>query len=190
MTTTALAGAVELLERALGYTRVVLGAVTQADLDRPTPCADWTLGDLLAHMEDALDAFTEAAGGTLARASTPVATATGALPPVLRIRDKACALLGAWSAPAPPGIDVEGRPVASELLLGAAALEVTVHGWDVARGLGLEHPLPEALAARLLDLAHALVDPADRVVRFAPARPVPAGAPAADRLLAWLGRTP
>jgi len=191
VTTTALTGAVELLERALGYTRVVLGAVTEADLDRPTPCADWTLGDLLVHMEDALDAFTEAAGGTLARTASPRADApSDQVPRVARIRDKACALLGAWSAPAPPGIDVEGRPVASELLLGAAALEVTVHGWDVARGLGLEHPLPEALAERLLDLAHALVDPADRVVRFAPARPVPPGAPAAERLLAWLGRTP
>lgn len=191
MTTTALTGAVELLERALGYTRVVLGAVTEADLDRPTPCADWTLGDLLAHMEDALDAFTEAACGTLARTTPPRADApSNQVPRVGRIRDKACALLGAWSAPAPQGIEVEGRPVASELLLGAAALEVTVHGWDVARALDLEHPLPEALAERLLDLAHALVDPADRVVRFAPARPVPAGASAADLLLAWLGRTP
>lgn len=191
MTTTALAGAVELLERALAYTRVVLGAVAVADLDRPTPCADWTLGDLLAHMEDALDAFTEAAGGSLARTALPrAAAATGSLPRVARIRDKACALLGAWSAATSPGIDVEGRPVASELLLGAAALEITVHGWDVGRSLGLEHPLPAALAERLLGLAHALVDPADRVVRFAPARPVPPGAPAADRLLAWLGRTP
>ena len=63
--TTALTGAIELLDRALGYTRVVLAGVPGADLDRRTPCRDWNLGQLLAHMDDALDAFTEAAGGAV-----------------------------------------------------------------------------------------------------------------------------
>lgn len=189
MTTTASTDAVELLERALGYTRVVLPAITDADLVRPTPCAAWTLGDLLAHMEDALDAFTEAAGGTLGRQLPPV-PAICAAARAGRIRDRACALLGAWAASPPPGIVVEGREVPSELILGAAALEITVHGWDLARGLGLRHPLPDPLATRLLDVARLVVDPADRVVRFAPPWPVPPDAPAGDRLLAWLGRRP
>ena len=35
--TTALAGAVELLERSLGYTRVALSGITEARLAAPTP---------------------------------------------------------------------------------------------------------------------------------------------------------
>ena len=59
-------GAVELLERSLAYTRVALADVRPDLLGRPTPCAGWSLGHLLAHMEDALDAFTEAAAGRVA----------------------------------------------------------------------------------------------------------------------------
>lgn len=183
--TAALAGAVELLERSLGYTRVVLAVVEEADLLRRTPCLDWTLADLLAHMEDALDAFAEAATGVL---GVPHAATASAHARVDRIRDKACALLGAWSAPVPRGVDVGGRDVATDLLLGAAALEITVHGWDVATSLGLGHPVPDALAQRLLDVARLLVGPGDRVVRFGPPRGVPHDAPAAQRLLAHLGR--
>ena len=69
--TTALAGAVELLERSLAYTRVALAGVTEAQLANPTPCRDWTLRDLLAHMDDSLDAFAEAAGGSVALTPTP-----------------------------------------------------------------------------------------------------------------------
>lgn len=182
--TTALTGAVELLERSLGYTRVQLAAVTDDDLDRPTPCADWDLAALLAHMEDALDAFTEAAGGTLQRSQ-----GAAAAPRVDRIRDKACALLGVWSSPPPPGVDVAGHAVTTELLLATASLEITVHGWDVGRSLGHDHRIPDPLAEHLLGLAGVLVHPSDRVVRFGAPTGAPENAPAGDRLLAWLGRT-
>ena len=39
----ALEGAVELLERSLGYTRVVLTHVGPHNLTAPTPCAGWDL---------------------------------------------------------------------------------------------------------------------------------------------------
>ena len=63
----------------------------------PTPCPAWSLGELLAHMEDALDAFTEAAAGA-------VDGAVHAAPPGIRVAGpagKACALLGAWSRAVP-----------------------------------------------------------------------------------------
>ena len=53
--------ALELLERAIAYTRGSLLLVTEADLDRPTPCREWRLLDLLRHMDDSLLAFAEAA---------------------------------------------------------------------------------------------------------------------------------
>lgn len=174
--------AVELLERSLAYTRVALAGVDDDALGRPTPCTAWTLDDLLDHMADALDAFTEAAGGRV-EVRRPLA-APGR---VAALQDRACALLGAWSGDGPASVSIGGLPVGGGLLVATAALEVTVHGWDVAQATGRRTPIPEPLARELLTVAHVVVTPADRGVRFAPARPAPG--PAYDgRLLAFLGR--
>jgi RNA polymerase sigma-70 factor, ECF subfamily len=168
---------VELLERSLAYTRVALAAVRPTALTRRTPCARWDLGALLAHMDDALDAFLEAAGGTVAASPTPRATDTGP-GTVPSLQRKACALLGTWSSARPSRgpVVVGGAPVEPGLLVAAAALEVTVHGWDVATALGLDKAL--------LPLARATADPQ----HFADPLPVPEGAGDGVRLLAALGR--
>lgn len=178
---------VELLDRSLAYTRVALAAVRPTALTRRTPCARWDLGALLAHMDDALDAFLEAAGGTVA--TSPSHRAEGAGPgTVASLQHKACALLGTWSTARPVRgpVVVGGAPVEPGLLVAAAALEITVHGWDVATALGLDHPVPGSLAAALLPLARATADPE----HFAEPLPVPEGAGDGVRLLAALGRRP
>jgi uncharacterized protein (TIGR03086 family) len=178
-----LAAALELLGRALAYTRVQLSAVGPGDLGRPTPCRAWDLGELLAHMEDALDAFTEAASGSVALVPTGPAT-----PRTEQLRRKACALQAAWTHRASGAVDVAGAALPDDVLVAAAALEIAVHGWDVSRALGPGAPLPEPLARDLLPVARRLVGPEDRVTRFGPAVPVATGAPASRRLLAHLGR--
>jgi uncharacterized protein (TIGR03086 family) len=182
--TAALAGAVELLDRALAYTRVVLSGVDGADLDRRTPCRAWDLGQLLAHMDDALDAFTEAARGVV-----DVPARTWSPRRVDPLQEKACALLGAWSGQPPRDVRVGGAELSSELLVETAALEITVHGWDVSWATAGPAPIPEELAERLLAVARRVVDDTDRGVRFGRARPTDDGASAGERLLAFLGRT-
>lgn len=177
--------AVELLDRALAYTRVALHRVTEADLSRRTPCADWDLGSLLAHMDDALDAFTEGAGGAV-RMAYPVPARVR----VASLQGKACALLAAWSRGVPAQVRIGERRLDTAVVVLAAALEVTVHGWDVDRALGGGRGIPEPLARALLPVAEALVDDSDRGVRFAAPRPLGPDAPAADRLLGFLGRDP
>ncbi len=181
--TTALASAVELLERSLGYTRVALAGVTEAHLAAPTPCRDWTLRDLLAHMDDSLDAFTEAAGGSVGL------TPARAAPRIVVLQQKACALLGLWSGEGPPGVQVGGADLATDLLVATAALEITVHGWDVAQATGARTPIPDELAGHLLPVAHRVVSDVDRGIRFAAALPEPVEASADVRLRAFLGRT-
>ncbi|WP_121254142.1 TIGR03086 family metal-binding protein [Nocardioides ferulae] len=187
--------AVELLDRSLAYTRVALAGVTSDDLGRSTPCAGWSLARLLAHMEDALDAFTEAAGGAVG-AEGP-ADRTGAR--VDRLQAKACRLLGSWttlSAAVGAGhsgggsVAVGDRFLAAPLLVGAAALEITVHGWDVGRATGRGGPVPESLASELLEVAAVVVPSQRRDGRFGEPVPLPAGADAADLLPAFLGRHP
>jgi uncharacterized protein (TIGR03086 family) len=182
--TPTLGDSVELLERALGYTRLRLAEVDATLLDRPTPCAGWSLADLLAHMEDALDAFTEAAGGEVAAPAVRRGPA-----PTAVICDKARGLLGVWSRPAPGDVLIGDRELTSRLLVATAALEVAVHGWDVGRATGADAPLPPALATDLLPVARATVTCLDRGVRFAAPLPDHPGQPDEMRLLAHLGRS-
>lgn len=190
----ALDDAVELLERSLGHTRMALAGVRPAHLHRSTPCARWDLDDLLWHMDDALDAFTEAASGVVApapsaRSVVPVGP-HGVEARLVRLQRKACHLLGLWSTPSAGGVLVAGVPMAAERLVGAAALEITVHGWDVGQATGEARPVPADLAAALMPVAAAAVDHGDRGRRFAHPLLLPGGAPADKRLLAFLGRAP
>lgn len=182
--TATLSGSVDLLGRALDYTRERLDTVRGDLLDRPTPCADWPLARLLAHMEDSLDAFTEAAGGAVAVHLTT--TTEGR---VAALQDKACALLGVWGRPAPGDVLVGGLDLGSKLLVATAALEITVHGWDVGRATGDRTPIPSALARDLLPVALSTVSGADRGMRFARAIDVAPTASYDVELLAFLGRT-
>ena len=177
--------AVELLDRSLAYTRGALADVRPDLLTRPTPCAGWDLGRLLAHMEDALDAFTEAAAGRVRIGPVP-ATSTR----VEALREKACALLGAWTAAscARGRVEVGDLGLDAPLLVATGALEITIHGWDVAQATGRRTPIPEDLARGLLGVADETIQPADRGPRFAAPRAVSSPASAGERLLAHTGR--
>jgi uncharacterized protein (TIGR03086 family) len=174
--------AVELLERAIGYTRGTLVTISAEHLDLPTPCTEWRLRHLLDHMADSLDAFTEASSGLVPIKVIPVRGTS-----VDVLKEKACALLGAWSSPAAETVWLDDTRIDAALLLRAGALEIVLHGWDVGQATGVGVPLPEGLAAELLPAAHALVTDADRGVRFGPELPVD-DATSSSLLLGFSGR--
>lgn len=188
-------GGVELLERAIGYTRGSLALVTPELMSAPTPCDRWDLHALLEHMDDSLMSLHEA--GAVRRVWLDEAERSGA-GLVDSIRHRACQLLAEWSADWESSMSgagsadvlVDGRPLTTPVLTSAGALEVAVHGWDVAVACGAQRPLPEELAADLLRVAPVLVTPFDRPGRFAPALTTQPGDSASDRLLAFLGRRP
>ena len=174
---------VELLERALAYTSGALATVTPGDLALPTPCHQWRLADLLGHMEDSLDAFTEGACGAIGlRSAAPSAVDAR----VAALRTKACGLLGSWSHAESDVVLVGGHPVPVPIISRLAAIEIAVHGWDVGRTTSRGAPLPDPLAAALLPTARVLL--ADRHDEFGPALPVTTGSGAAVTLLGLLGR--
>ena len=176
---------VELLERAIGYARGTLGGVRPGLLGRPTPCAGWTLAELLAHMSDSLDALTEASRGVVDVAPPPYAAAGVG---VAELRDKACHLLGAWSNPHAAEARLGHARLESTVLLHAGALEIAVHGWDVGQATGSGQPLPEGLARALTGPSHRLITPGDRPLRFAPPVSVTGVATSSALLLAYTGR--
>ncbi len=179
----------ELLERSVSYTRVSLQEVTSDALRAPTPCSRWDLGELLAHLDDSLRTLQVAAD--VGRVTMTPAEPDDPDHLVLSLKWRACALLGAWTAnDGAELVSVAGSPLAARTLVAAGALEVAVHGWDVARACGSELPLPGALAEALLPLARHLVSDLDRGTRFAPVVTVPPWAAPGDRLVAALGRDP
>jgi uncharacterized protein (TIGR03086 family) len=185
-----------LLERAVGYTLGSLHLVTPAAMSRPTPCRAWDLEALLAHMEDALIALQEAVDLAFVDLAfidldcpEPDGGAVDGRDPVARLRDRACRLLGAWArADGRQPISIGGRRLPVSVLTSAGAIEIAVHGWDVAEACGHRRPIPPAMATELLLIAPLLVADADRGVRFAaPADPPPSASPS-DQLIAYLGR--
>jgi uncharacterized protein (TIGR03086 family) len=176
----ALLGGVAVLERAIAYLLGSLSAVTPVLLDRPTPCPCWDLHDLLDHVHDSMCALREAAE-TGQVSGVPASSAGSSI--VVEVRDQAANLLGAWA-------NAGGAQPAAPLIAGAGAIEVTVHGWDVAVASGRPRPIPDELADELLDLSALLVRGPDRPGRFGRPVVVPADASPGDRLLAYLGRQP
>lgn len=178
---------VAVLDDAVSYAAACLQPARACSLDRPTPCAGWRLGSLLLHMGDSLDALAQAARlGRVDLDAHPLAEAGDI---VDRLELRACTLSAAWherltSAP----IGVGDLSLGRDTLALVGALEIAVHGWDVARTTGAGPELPETLGVRLLEVALAVVTPGDRGTRFAAAIDLPRHAPASARLLAHLGR--
>ncbi|MGW7351277.1 TIGR03086 family metal-binding protein [Streptomyces sp. NPDC054784] len=192
-----------LLERAVGYALCSVRPVTPDLLTLATPCHGWNLHRLLRHTNDSLAALREGVGtGHVDLA--PAEESYG--DPAEAFRTRAALLLGAWSAPPRPerppragGADGAGgrvvsvgdRALAAAAVARAGALEIAVHGWDIARATGLPRPIPPALATELLGAARQFVPaPRDRHPLFGPPVTTPPDAAPGDRLVAYLGRDP
>ncbi|MDQ3616546.1 MAG: TIGR03086 family metal-binding protein [Actinomycetota bacterium] len=180
---------VGLLERAIGYTLGSLQMVTPAAYSRPSPCKGWDLRDLLRHMDDSWQAIHEAAD--LSRVGLPASTDYGdpVSDPVATLRNRACSMLGAWTnANDRHLVAMGGRRLTAGVVVTTGAVEITVHGWDVAQSCGHPHAIPSTFAEELLPLAALIVSDADRPARFAAPLPVISTAAPDVRLLAFLGR--
>jgi uncharacterized protein (TIGR03086 family) len=190
---TALTGGVALLERAMGYTLGTLQLVTPGAMANPTPCREWDLGALLLHMNDSLVALHEAiaVGHVGLDPATGVDDSDPAVDPVRALRNRACHMIGAWAnAREASDISIVDRTLTSSIVAATGAVEVAVHGWDVAQACGHDRPVPPILAEELLELCPLLVGAADRPARFAVPVNVPPLASPSDRLVAFLGRRP
>jgi uncharacterized protein (TIGR03086 family) len=142
-----------------------LSEVTDGDLTAPTPCARWTIHDLVEHVLEsnarlgrALAPGAPAPGGP----DAPVPGGPGALRETVDRESAghvAEVLAGAGRGPAGPGRDLTGPATASggqspQELFEAHLASTLIHGWDLAEAtqLAFDHPDPRAVdvAARFL----------------------------------------
>jgi uncharacterized protein (TIGR03086 family) len=180
----------------------IVGAVTANDLCRPTPCAGWSLADLLAHMTVQHRGFAAAARGAGAEsavweaanvadavAADPVGTYAAAAADVLDAFADDGVLEAAFALPElGPGATFPGA-----LAIGFHFVDYAVHGWDVARAVDAPFELPGEVVAAALPLVLAVPDGEYRTFAGAPFGPAVATHEAAtdfDRILSQLGRSP
>ena len=188
-------GATALLAGAISYALSACVQVAPGEMALPTPCADWDLEALLAHLAASM-ADLEAAIRTGHLDVDPGKPENPALPdaddgdPVETLRDQAANLLVACYAHHGPDrfVLVGGLPLPAGVVACTGAVEIAVHGWDVSAARGRGSPIPPALATRMLRLSPLLVT--GREGLFAAPVRVPAQASPGDQLVAYLGRSP
>jgi uncharacterized protein (TIGR03086 family) len=174
----------------------LVAQATAADLTRPTPCADWTLHDLLTHMVAQHHGFAAAATGDddLARwrlrplENDPVATYRAAADHVL----SAFAADGALDRVFPLPEFKTGSPFPARQAIGFHFIDYVVHSWDVARTLGRHVHFEPMLLDVALRVAEAVPGGDARLepgAAFAPKVAWP-GTSSLDQIVARLGRSP
>lgn len=179
--------------RAVRATVTVVAQVSPADLSLPTPCSAWDLGALLAHMTAQHRGFAAAADGRGRDRENWVPE-----PPDLSAYAAAAeAVISSFAAPgrldAPFDLpEIGPRPIPGHTAIGFHFIDYVVHGWDVARTIGVPYELDDDLLATALPIAEAVPGGPARLApgaAFAPGLPDPGSGPL-DRILTLLGRGP
>ncbi|SFR22882.1 TIGR03086 family protein [Lentzea waywayandensis] len=175
----------------------IVSQVSADDWGKPTPCSEWTVADLLAHMTVQHHGFAAAARGEGGNLAVWEVRPLGARP-VAGYAEAAEDVLAAFAEPEVPQREFdlpEFGPAARFPAMQAVSfhlIDYVVHGWDVARSLGLDYRLAPELAEPALRIALAVPDGESRLKPGAPFGP----ALAADdedplsRVLTALGRSP
>ena len=174
----------------------LVAAVDDDQLDRPTPCRDYRLGDLLEHVGGLAQAFRAAAAKELGETGGAPAGSASRLPSDWRTRipEDLLAMASAWRDPeAWTGMTQAGGIELPGEVAGLVALdELVVHGWDVARATGQPYDVegPELEAVRQFVAPMADAPPEEGGGIFGPPVPVPDDAPELDRVIGLTGRDP
>jgi uncharacterized protein (TIGR03086 family) len=184
-------GAITLLASAISYALAAVVQVAPGEMTLPTPCTDWDLEALLAHLAASMaDLESALRTGHLDPEPDDAATPDPDDDPVELLRDRAANLLFACYAHHGPDrfVLVGGLPLPAGIVTCTGAVEIAVHGWDVRAATGRGGPIPPALATRMLRLSPLLVT--GREGLFGTPVQVPAQASPGDQLIAYLGRHP
>jgi uncharacterized protein (TIGR03086 family) len=168
---------------AIDYLRGSLSAAATAPLDAATPCPDWDLSALVLHVADVADAVTGClATGELVMPEPTVAVSD----PLDLVRRRLAGSADAIDLAVTAGTETPGLMTALQV----AAIEFTLHGWDIAEAAGREDAMRSDLARDVLELVSSLVPTEGDGRPFGRVVPSAAGAGPIDRLVGFAGRRP
>ena len=175
------------LKPACYRTATLVVGVADDHLTRPTASTEWTVRDLVDHLDEVSQGFTMLArpeGAEPAATDGDWRAGTAA-----HIR----ALAEAWDAPAAwEGRSREAKLDLSNARWGRIALtEMVVHGWELAQATGQSFALPEeATLFPCLEHLTTFLPKTPVPELWGPAVQVPVDAPLIDRVVAAAGRRP
>jgi uncharacterized protein (TIGR03086 family) len=170
--------------------RAVLRRLTEDDLSRPSPCTEYTVGEVGQHVVRSMVLLASVASDPAAGlAAGPVGPAAGSLEEQVAVTTEAA--LTAWRRRGVGGTVAVGRStLPASLAVEIIPMELLVHGWDMARATGQQIDVPPEVADHLLGRARALVTEDKRGRSFAAEVPAGPQASALQRLIAFTGRVP
>ena len=177
---------IDTLDRTFAHADDVVAAVRPDQYDDKTPCAEWTVRDLLEHMIGVVQGLGAAACG---RAPEPF---TLSADPAAQLRAAAASAMVGWRTPGVLDLifDAGPGPMPGHALASINLLDTATHTWDLATATGQPSALPDDVATAALEASRAIVNAELRPGRFGPEVPAPAGATPTEALVAFLGRTP
>ncbi|ONM47152.1 TIGR03086 family metal-binding protein [Nocardia donostiensis] len=172
----------------------VVAAIPDDRLTAPTPCAQASVGDLLAHIVGLTEAFRQAATKESVGRSASPSVGPGNTPPAdwrTRIPEQLTALVAAWREPEAWVGDTEagGVTMPAAMLARVTLDELVIHAWDLARATGRRPEVAQEDLEVLLDFLRG-TPPEGTPGLFGPIVPIPHDAPLLHRVLGLTGRDP
>lgn len=185
---------VALLQRVVDETTSVIEEIGPDRLGDPTPCAEWTIRDVINHITGGATMFAISAE----EGSVPDEM-VGQLMGGDNLGDD---YKGAWATASARAMAVFAEPGVLEkmvklpfgempagIALNIAIFDVATHATDLARATGRTIADTDLLESAL-EMGHQMIGPELRQPGvFGPEQPAPDDAPVEDRLLAFAGRT-
>lgn len=184
--------------RALQATVDVVNRVTPDQLGVPTPCTEWDLGQLLAHMTGQNRGFAASARGERTDAAVFAPLPVDADPALLH----AASAADLAAAFAEEGVRLrqlwlpeirDGGLFPAMTAVGFHLVDSVAHAWDVARSIGVPVSFDGEVLDAALVISLAIPDGPARErpgAAFGPGVGVGRDAPTLDRILGLLGRSP
>ncbi|MFJ5234145.1 TIGR03086 family metal-binding protein [Kitasatospora sp. NPDC088391] len=179
--------------RALEHFGDLVRAVPADGWQRPTPCADWTVRQLVGHLvSEQLWVPPLLSGASVAEVGDRFDGDVLGADPVAAWTAAAAAARAAFAGPGAleRTVQLSYGPRRADGYAREMTVDAIVHAWDLAQGIGADTRIdPAAAEFALAELAPQAAGLASSGL-FATPVPVPADAPAGDRLLGLVGRDP
>jgi uncharacterized protein (TIGR03086 family) len=175
--------------------RTVTAVLADTDLDRPTPCSQWSVTQVLRHAAGDQIGYAALLDGGAGPDENPFEPSAAApQDPKAFLEQALTRSAAAWTAVDPQTeevpVPVPPNKLSAEVGAGACALDAAVHAWDIALATGQASPLTPALSAELLVVARQIVEPLRQYGVYALALAPEPGDDAEAELLRYLGRDP
>jgi uncharacterized protein (TIGR03086 family) len=178
----------ELVGAAVETTGGIIASIRPDQWDLPTPCTEWTVRDVVAHLVSGNRVLTMALQGEKPgfdayqhAVDNPAADYIASSETMLALLEAPGAMTGM--------VELPYGKMPAPAAAGFRFVDLISHGWDLAKATGQSTDFASDLNQTALDMARASMQGRERPAGvIGPEQQAPDGASAADRLAAFLGR--